>query len=225
MACFIEKIKKSTREHKYLAISALIYFRECDIEGKMAKQLQPWASGVGLDWESIPFKKVKEMKSITIECDILMLYIDYNVLNKAETKFKPLIFMDIPLLTDTINYIWKVDDELLRRFQKTETKTYYYSDDFEDGTVTLVCIVNDYRNVKLRLKLMKCPYGYIGYGGVARFKAHTDQGVFTAMSDSALLLRNYGNNECEAVMFTFEKLSGFVSLSFEVEFKIDNHQS
>ena len=140
---------------------------ECETRaGKKYKSV-----GDGLSWvgKNMGFEKLSKFDSLHIECYVDILFIEY----KKKLKMPPWIALPVARIKDT-RFVWNIEEELLSKFKQENNKWGYYSDTFMEHCLSLICRPNDYGTMKLKVRLLRIPYGVKGYIVNAKFTVYLD---------------------------------------------------
>ena len=166
-----------------------------------------------LPFSEMLFDEMKDLEWIEIICDLEILYIEYY------PPQSPLIFQDIPRLEKDVEFRWEIDGELLEKLKNAEANgSYYHSDYFGNDSLALACGIDDWYRLELKLKLLRIPFGVVGYYVTVDFQPYVDSEMTEGIVDSAYLPTSTSIN---AIMIDLCQLHQLNSLCFIVSIEID----
>ena len=127
------------------------------------------------------------------------------------------------MIDNEIRFIWNIDDKLLNKFIKTKNDLGYFSDNFANNCLTLMCRPRDKDMVKLKVRLLRMPYGIENYNVSVRMTAYCDNYKIIHEIDDVLLNLSCIVRDMEmryVTMFPSKDLELLTVLSFVVDINI-----
>ncbi len=213
IACYLELMDKLDAI-KAISANITMCIKELNLVYKASKTWNKKADGTGINDKMMPFADVKMMDSLTIDCYIDVLYIEYDPVLKLD----PLILSPmIPVIKDT-EFIWNIDDILLTKIKNTGYKWIYQSDNFYDNCLMLEAMVYQ-ENMKLGVKLLRLAFGIREYIVSIKWTIYCDnqQPVTKEKQRQQLKL---GNPKWSLAGYSLEALQEINVLSFKANIKV-----
>ena len=174
MELYIELIDIDKNKIECIQATLTIYIKELDLLYKTSMEYCNVKNAIGINSVLYTFERVSKFDSLSIECHVDLIYVGY----RHKMELEPLILSistKIPQIKDT-EFRWNIDGGLLTKIKNTEENWVYYSDNFMNNCLTLLC--TKYENTyELGLKLLRIPYNVEGYIVTVIWKIISDRWV------------------------------------------------
>ncbi len=211
IACYLEIISKP-EEIESVTYSITMYI--LDSITRVSKNIFSVNGGMGVNNQLISFDTVSKLDQLMIECDANVLYIEYK--NDAELHNEPLMLCTIPEIKDT-EFVWNVDDELLKNLKKTTRKRMCQSPSFADNCLILEVMIL-HNDISMGIKVLRVPPDIKEYSVSIKWFIQRDNKQQIIKNTQGLKM---GDPNWISTEFKFDELMKTNVLSFRVEITID----